>query len=469
MISKNEAIDQFRQVIGQKASWLKLMGSQFIEHLAIFVSWALREALWRLERLHQEFFLSTALNRSSILAHVEDREYIPRKRTPASGLMRITNMGTVAMSLPIHTPFLSGSQLDYLTTATVTIQPGLSADVPISQMEKETITLKITQETPFFEHLLSKDQTLRLKAFDVYLNTDGNGYVLWSLRRMFRNAKPTDTVYDEFYSHAGQTGIRFGNGIFGTIPPINTNVKIDLWLTEGETTLLSGQQLSVVGEILDSAGEAIDITAVTIGAVDGGGAEEGLEEIRRNLHYWQIYLDKLIWDDDYAYFLRKMFDNIVWVNVWGEEEQEAASGFNVQNINKIFVSAYAPGNTDLSIDTMNLFADVRLLNRKFQWVAPVFSTFTLAITGKVARTTIIDEARQKIVTALTEAYGKDSPARKDAVYVHEIYRLIEATGYFPTDTGTFFQVVSAGTIQATQLQEMVHIDLAATTITLTYL
>jgi len=230
---------------------------------------------------------------------------------------------------------------------------------------------------------------------------------------------------------------------------------------------LPGQQLSLVGEFLDSAGEAVNITAVTNEAIEGGGSEESLEEIGRNLHYWQTYLDKLIWDDDYAFFIRQMFDNIVWVKAWGEEEQELVTGFDFQNINKIFVSAYAPGNPDLSDDVMNLLSGVPLLNRKFKWVEPEFSSFYLDISGKVGRTAIIDEVQQKILDLLEEKYGRDSGTRVNSVYLHEIYRLIESTGYF--NSGAFFQVATAGVTQAAQLQEIVHIDLDATTITLSYL
>lgn len=467
MISKDEAISQFRQIIGQKASWLKLMGSQFITHLAIFVSWCLREALWKLERLNQEFFLSTALNRSSILAHVEDREYIPRKKIPSTGTIRLTNNGTTAFSLPVHTPFLSDSQLDYATTAAVTLLPGQQADIPASQMEYSEIIFSIDQEKAFFEYLIDSKTSLLLHRFDVFIDL-GNGFEPCTYARFFRNCTPSDKVYDEFYSHRGQTGIRFGNGIFGMILPAGTQVKIGLWLTDGNTTLLAGQQLSIVGEYLDNSGEAININAVVLNTIEGGSDEESLEEIRRNLHYWTTYLDKLVWDDDYEFFVRKMLPNIVWCKAWGEQQQEVISGFDVQNINKIFITAYAPDNETLSADVTSLFAGVRLLNRKFWWVAPVFSPFTLEITGKVTRTTVIAEVIQKINDVLEENYGKNSSKRKNKIFLKDIYRLIEETGAFPDNTGAYFEVSSSGSLSPVQLEEMVHIDLAGTTINLTY-
>jgi hypothetical protein len=471
VISKEEAASRFRQIIGQKASWLRLMGSQFIEHLAVFVSWCLRETLWRLERLNQEFFLSTALNRSSILAHVEDREYVPRKRTPSSGTVRITNNGDAAISLPIHTPFVSDAQLNYVTTATaaVTIQPGQYSDVPLSQMEVDQITATISQEMPFYQILLSKEQTKRLHSFEVYLNIDDRGFELWSYERLFKNTGPADTIYDEFYSHTDQTGIRFGNGTFGVVPPLNSLMRIDLWLTDGETVLVTGQTLNIIDTYLVGNDASVNIEVITQGAIEGGAVEESLEEIRTGLHYWPLYNEKLVWEDDYEFFIRKYLPEVLWVNAWGEEEQEIVTGFNVHNLNKIFITAYAKDNDNLGDDVLALFSDTHLLNRKFQWIIPVFSPFSLVLTGKVGRTVIISEAIEKILGVLETCYGKDSAKREAKAFVKDFYRLIEETGYF-SDRGANFEITYSGPLQATLLQEMIHIDLDVTeaAINLTY-
>ena len=71
MIAKEEAITRFKEIVGAKGDLGQLADSQFIEHLAIFASWALRQAIFYTERKHQEGFRSTATNKSSILAHVE--------------------------------------------------------------------------------------------------------------------------------------------------------------------------------------------------------------------------------------------------------------------------------------------------------------------------------------------------------------------------------------------------------------
>jgi len=467
VITREEAAIYFRQLIGSKAEWVKLASSQFVGHLSVFVSWCLRDALWRLERLNQEFFISTAINRASILAHVEDREYIPRKRTPASGTARITNNGAASLSLPTHTPFMSPDQREYLTTQAVTITAGTSVDVPIAQMEVEEVTYNIPREEPFHTYLMSIDRSVKLSGLTVELNTDGLGYKPWSYARLFQNAGPYDEVYDEFYSHTGQTGIRFGNGVFGRVPNLNAKLRLTLYLTDGETTLLAAQALSLLADINDAAGQPVTVKAETLTAIENGGDSEGQEEMRANLHYWPIYNEKLVWADDYTFFIRKQIDDIVWAKSWGEEEQESITGFDVHNINRIFITAYAPGNLTLDEEVMAKFATVSLLNRSFTWVEPVFSYFTLQITGKVSRTAIISEVVAAIESALAKDYGRDSKTRKDKVFIKDFYDLVTGTGYF-SDRIAYFEITVAGITVATALEEMVSIDINNTEINFSY-
>jgi hypothetical protein len=190
--------------------------------------------------------------------------------------------------------------------------------------------------------------------------------------------------------------------------------------------------------------------------------------MRQNLQYWPIYNEKLVWRDDYVFFIKRAVASILWINVWGETEAEAIHGPRFEFINKIFVSSYAEDRPNLETEVMSALSDVHILNRKFEWVAPLLSTFHLTITGKVPRTVIISDVQAAIIEALTDNYGKDSSSRLSEVLVKDFYRIINATGYFST-TGAYFNVTHAGTLEPTELNEMVHIDMDATTISLSYL
>ena len=129
-------------------------------------------------------------------------------------------------------------------------------------------------------------------------------------------------VYDEFYHFTDQIGIRFGNGDFGKILPQGTKVRVELVLTEGDTILLEKQSLWPVEEIRDANGLSAQYQITVSQTIQNGEAQEGTEEMRRNLHYAPVYNERLVWDNDYEYFLRRRFPEIVFTRAWGEEEAE---------------------------------------------------------------------------------------------------------------------------------------------------
>jgi hypothetical protein len=516
MISKEEALEQFKAILEGQPNWGVLSDSQFIEHLSVFQSWALRHALFSVERATQEFFLSTALNESSIRAHAEDREYLPRKPLPSTGLILIVNNGLFAVSIPEGQLFMSEQQLTYTMASPVIIGPGESATGSVVQHAQDEASHIVVGEMPFYEILFPADKTSQVQSFSVsVLLPEETVYQDMTYSRLFQNVGPDDLVYDEFYAWTGQIGIRFGNGVFGRKLPTGSTVRIKRWLTAGATYLSPSQSLYVVGDLMDYNGMQSDLTIVSHSAISGGAEAEHGEELRNNLHYWPIYNERLVWRDDYRFFLRRQIPSILWCKVWGEEEAEAEAGPDVDFINKIFISAYAPDNLrgawaegvayavddtvtsagatwvclenhtstaqaptgigdswasfePLEDRCMAALRAVTVLNRKYQWVAPNFVTFSLSITGQVPRTLVLATVEQAIIAYLTSNYGKDSATRRTDVFLKDLYSLINSTGFF-SDAGAYFDLSITGNTAPSNLNDMVHIDMDATTIALEYM
>ncbi len=464
MISKEEAIAQFKQILSGKTGWAKLASSQFVAFVCIFVSWCLRDALWKLERLIQEFFLSTALNKSSILAHVEDREYLPRKRIASTGKAAFANSGTSTVSLPAGSTCQSEAALTYSTLAAATIPAAGTVSVDVSQHEQKVLTFPITQEKVFAECLFSKEDTDRICKFTVRVDS-GAGFEPWSYARLFQNCYPDSKVYDEFFAHNGQSGIRFGNGIFGAVLPLNSVVEVTLWLTEGPSNLLVGKPLFPLGDIYDNELQIARLSAVVTEVVDGGEVAEVLEEIRTNLHYWSSYNDKLIWNEDYLFFIKKRHPNVRWIKVWGEQEQEEAYGINLSYINKIFISAYDPSNVNIGTAVIAELSALNIYNRKFEWVAPLLSLFTVTVTGQYNPLAVGATVQSDIRASLEKNYAASSTTRLTSVFIKDLYRIINDTGYF-THRDATFSVAVAGVVTPTRLNEMVCIDMNNVTLTL---
>jgi hypothetical protein len=238
-------------------------------------------------------------------------------------------------------------------------------------------------------------------------------------------------------------------------------------LTEGDTTLSVGQELFASDDIKDYLGIEANIKAIVETAITGGDAAETIDEMRSNLHYWPVYNEKLVWQDDYEFFIRRSVPGILWIRVWGEEEAEAANGANILNINKVFVSAYATNSTTLGAEIINALEQAPPLNRKYEWVAPAHSQFSVTVTGKVARSESISEVTAAIREKLINDYGKDSTFRKKYVLAKNIYKAINDLKFFD-DEEEYFTVDLSGTTTATALNEMVSIN-ETITINLSYL
>lgn len=465
MISNDEAIAKFQEIIGSAEGWQDLKDSQFVRHLAVFQAWALRDAQYRVERALQEFFISTALNPSSVMAHAEDRAYIPRPPSPSTGTIRITNTGQNPVSIPIYQAYRSNKAIAYLSMQPVTIAASAYADLPVIQASRQVVSTTVTESKPYLEILFDASLSGSIYRIDVAVNGAD-----WTLARLLQNVGPEDTVYDEVFTHLGQRGIRFGNGIFGRQPQTGDQIVCTLWLTDGPTSLLSGQQLTPTTAISDSTGQSSSLDIRTITAITGGIASEGIDEIKRNLIYWPLYQEQLVWKEDYIYFLKRRFPQIRWINVWGESEAEKAAGeMRFEFINKIFVSAYAYGGEDIESDVMEALAEVKLLNRRFEWVAPDIRTFGVSVIGYVHRKYDASVVRQAVLDALEAAYDIDSETRRSApVRINDVYMVINDTGYF--DDGGYFTAQLTGNYDVTpSLNAVSDIDIDACVVSMGYI
>lgn len=420
------------------------------------------------ERAHQEGFIDTALNRSSILAHGEGREYMPRKPSPATGKAVFFNQGEYSFTLLRGYELMSDAQVVYTLEETVVVGPRESVSAVVSQRSKSILEFSISEEKPFYELLLGQDISPRIVSFKVFVQEEGQEFEEWEYSRLLTNSYPESHVYDEFYHFTDQIGIRFGNGDFGKILPQGTKVRVELVLTEGDTILLEKQSLWPVEEIRDANGLSAQYQITVSQTIQNGEAQEGTEEMRRNLHYAPVYNERLVWDNDYEYFLRRRFPEIVFTRAWGEEEAEKMWGYNVEHINRIWISAYSP-ERDIRELAMKAIHDVPMMCRNFQWYEPEHIEFWLVISGRILEDRLLSEAEEAIRDVLLNFYGKASRSRRDNVLLHEIYEAIYSTGFFEKESGAWFEVEIHGKQNADLIYQMVSINMDRTAVQLAYL
>lgn len=461
-ISEEDALNEFKRILAEKPSWQKLTDSQTVEHFSRQVTWPLRQALHRLERVQQESHLTTAIDRSSILAGAEDRQYVPRKPSPSRGKAVFTNKGGVDVLVESGTTWVSDDQLTYEVLEAVSVPAGSYAATDIAQLETVLIEHTVTETKPYYEINLEKKQSSQVSDVTIEID-EGMGSLPWTLKPRLLNTDRYSRAYDEFYTALDELSFRFGNSDHGRIPQANARVTISLKLTEGESELLPGQKLGLVG---DSADPNIGmISALTQTSVVGGRARETIEEIRRNALYYVLYDHQLVWDDDYLFHIKRRWPEAIWVNVWGEQEQEQVYGFNTDWINNIFISAYSPDNP-------NILTDIKAgmeapMNRRYTIVLPNLKPYHVVIKGTIPRSVVRSTAEITVRNLLSVAYGLNSPTKLEAVRLHDMYDILNSTGHFKAD-GAQLNIQIIGNTSSNGLEDLVYLDVDNSTIDINY-
>ena len=469
-ILATEIQEKFNALLAETESWKNLLGSQFVSQLGVFLGWAIEDAANKNERARQEAFIDTALNRSSLLALAEGVEFQPRRAIPATGKAAFSNTGENSFTLLRGSEYQSNSQENYTLQETIVVNPSETVEAEISQQSKETFLFTVEETKAFYEIMFDRDLTKSIVSFDVWVAEDGETFEEYSYSMLLHNAHSDSLVYDIYYHFTDQLGIRFGNGDFGYIPPQGSIVKIEMTLTEGDVILLAGQPLYPVEEIKDTLKQVADVKIIVSQTVQNGSNQESTESLRKDLHYATVYNNRLVWDNDYKFFLRRRFPDIIWVKVWGEEEAEKMWGMNQDWINKIWFCVYTPERTleqtkEIVLDAVR---DVPFLCRNFVWYDPEHISFTVHIEGKVLRDCIISEVREAVILNLTESYGKNSSNRRENILLHEIYETISQTGFFDTSTGAWFEVTTQGQIKNEYIYQMLSIDIENSIVNISY-
>lgn len=448
-IDEQAAHDEFKRILTGLPGYERLTDSQIIEGMSLFQSWALRQANWRTERAHQEGFLSTAVNRSSVLAHAEGKQYVPRKPTPSRGEVAFLNAGSDSVSLPAGTTWLGANQLTYRLMDDVVVAGGGRVTAEVSQLSSKQLTFRVSESRAFYEIVLGRDDSAEISAFTV--TVDGEQ---WMMEPRLMNTGRNMPIYDEFYTALDEIGIRFGNGVFGRMPSGGAEVVVDALLTRGQTELLPGQELRYMGGSNDHNIGMIEARTQT--PVTGGRPREDIEEVRRNALYYPLYDEQLVWRDDYAFRIRRQWPEAVWVSVWGEQEQERIHGPNLDHIGKIYISAYAPDRPDILSEIVAQLEEP--ISREYVPVAPNKKPFVIRLSATIERSIPRAMALNSVTETLARHYGKDSAKRRTTIKLKDFYKLISATGHF--EMGDFV-VELFGDHASNGLNDLVYLDLAA--------
>ncbi len=255
--TKDSIRAEFEELVEKDSFWSKFVGSQFVSMLTLFITQIVYRCFQYADAALAEGFISTATRRSSILAAAETNSYVGTKPTPSSGMIEITATSEDAPAvIPKNMPLISDDQYPYMTMDVCRLVDG-TGTVEVAQLEIQEVTYTVTAAKEFLEVVLSKALTAVCYKLEVFVTTDGKT-TQWSSSTMFRLAGSKSQVYVEFYKPSEQLGVRFGDGLIGQIPPEGSTITLKVWCTNGDITLVAGQNLTPV----DSAANLANLISV---------------------------------------------------------------------------------------------------------------------------------------------------------------------------------------------------------------
>ncbi|MEC6832952.1 hypothetical protein VXS06_14390 [Photobacterium toruni] len=398
--------------------WKRFIGSQFANGLSEFIAQIVYRCNQYASRRLQESFLSKATLESSILAAAEDRAYIGLRITPSYGMAILTNKTNERVTLPVFAPLVSNDGINYVTTSSIDLIPGGTADIKIIQYKIDVKNIVVDEYKKWLTFTLPRETTTIANRVDVYVNGE-----LWEKRFKFRNSNSVSKVYMEFYTSTRQLGIRFGNGITGAVPAKGDTVELRVWCTDGETTLLDNQPLALAGDLSVFNSKVSVKTKTTI---TGGAPAESIEDTRNGALYLTAYDHQLAWDGDYLQFIKTNIGGLIYLDVWGEQEEEELHGFNIKNINKIFITAYSDRKSDVNIkaEILELFRGREGYNENYEWKERVDAPFSLVISGKIFNYGLPAESESVIRSELVKKFGKDVKGKPSKVVIDDVWDFV---------------------------------------------
>jgi hypothetical protein len=276
-----------------------------------------------------ESFLDTATLRNSVVSHAKTIGYIPKSRTAAEAIIKLSfnTTGQDPAFIPIDkgTMFSSsvnGISQQFVTLETVNIFPDESGDfsgeIKVHQGTLKNISWTYNTSTP--QSFLVSDA-----GCDRATLTLSVGGVPWMNDQNLSDLNPDSTTYFIQEGLDSVTEIYFGNDIFGRIPRDGKEIVVEFLSTNGEP----GNYISTVKNQVFSLTNAIDgiydtnnVTIETINISTLGTAKENIETIRMTAPKSYERQNRAVTAEDYKTILVEKYPNIDSISVWGGEDND---------------------------------------------------------------------------------------------------------------------------------------------------
>lgn len=397
---------------------------------------------------------------ATILADATLKGILPLAKA-AQVQVLVTNASTNNVTLAYGRRLLDDKGRVWRVASTLVVAANSTGTVDLNQNELRTINHTIANSDPFYTITLPQnDEGLYLENIRIK-DTIGSTDNLYRYAPEFMNVLDGERVYHLETDEARQITIRLGAQnnselVYGFQTPINTVLTIELTETSGKLDISTGASFSL--EYSNNADEdALKIVTTGINAL--GSNPLSLSVLAQLSKYNALYDHGAVYLSDFDFLIRRYHgDSVNFLAVWNEQLQERVRGYDVTNINKLFIAVQAKSsleqaNLEESIHTLVQRADS---SYKRDIVAAIPQAYPLTVSASVAAIHDSAQVTQQIKDTLLAIYGigqiKVSQGLKNNFNRQEIYQTLKKAIPAFQDSISDFNVV-VGVLPAPVLPE----------------
>ena len=281
--------DLIRLIRARIPTWTAENPSDFGVALVEGIAYAVDGLHYYLDRVANEAYLPTAVQRESLYSIAEMFHYFPRRAVPAEVYLTFRNATQAEVLLPAGTrvqasvPGASGAvlknfevQYDYVLPArTATSEEVLEELLAVECRNYTDETIGISNGYVGQRFFLPRTSVLEST---VSITTQlGDVTMTWGEVTSLMEANPTDEVFEVLAQTDGSSVVRFGDGLHGEVPPLHSIIRATYRVGGGTGGNVPPNTINTLVEPV-----IYGVSVTNPDAATGGMNAESLASIRSN-------------------------------------------------------------------------------------------------------------------------------------------------------------------------------------------
>lgn len=401
--------------------------------------------LYYQDRIANEAFLATAVERRSVIDLLALIGYTLGTSAPASAELKLTvtdaSVNSVRVEVgakfatqvspgkpAIEFVYLPNNNQDLNVARPVNGQFEFSIQaLNVSQIQDEIIGTSIGEPNQSFRLLQQPVLLPRDPDAQDYLRLEvntGGGFQVWQRRGTLVNSKSGDRHFVVQIDENDAATILFGDGTYGNIPPAGVPIKVSYAIGGGAIGNVGAGTITLI-----NSGVNPKVNVTNPKAATGGADRESIEHARRLAPAVYRSSQRAVTAEDYA---------ALAANVPGVAKAVAiAPSWNYVDLYIVAAGGFVLTD-DLRARLLRYFDSRRMVTTVVNIRQPVFVSINISITVEVEPTSYREDVRQRVDRVIADLFQIDRLDFGQPFYLSTIYEVVGAIdGVLSSNITTF--------------------------------